>query len=179
MVYVFLAPGFEEVEALAPVDILRRARAEVRTVGVGGPVITGAHGIPVQCDITAAEAEEKGLEMAILPGGMPGAANLEASAEVQRLLDHCAANGLWIGAICAAPFVLGHKGLLRGRRATCYPGFETELEGAEYTAALVEQDGRYITGKGPGAALEFGFRLAEALRGREIAAKLREAMQCR
>ena len=177
MVYVFLAPGFEEIEALAPVDILRRAGVEVRTVGVGGPVIKGSHGVPVQCDITEDQVETAGLEMVVLPGGMPGAANLEKSAQVQKALDYCAQQGLWIAAICAAPFVLGHKGLLKGRRATCYPGFETELLGAQYTAAPVERDGKVITGKGPGAALPFGYCLAEVLKGRETARKLQEAMQ--
>ena len=178
MVYVLLAPGFEEIEALAPTDILRRAGVEVRAVGVGSREIIGSHGIPVVCDLTEEEANLRDLEMVILPGGMPGAANLEASEKVQALLDHCAQNDRWVAAICAAPFVLGHKGLLKGRRATCYPGFEGELTGAVYTAAAVEQDGRYITGKGPGVALEFGFRLAEVLKGAETARRVREGMQC-
>ena len=179
MVAVFLADGFEEVEALAPVDILRRAGVEVCTVGVGKKTITGSHGVPVVCDLLDADLELDHIEMMVLPGGMPGAANLEACPVVQGLMEHCAAYGKWIGAICAAPFVLGHAGLLRGKNATCYPGYEKELKGAKCSGALVERDGRIITGKGPGAALEFGFALAEALRGAATAAKLREAMQCR
>ena len=178
MVYVFLAEGFEEIEALAPVDILRRAGVEVRTVGIGGQVVRGAHGVEVRADLTENEAAADGLEMVVLPGG-PGTPNLEASAAMQRLLDTAAANGLWIGAICAAPSILGHKGLLRGKRAVCYPGYETELAGAQVEHTAVCTDGRIITGNGPGAALGFGFALAAALAGTEKAEAVRTGMQVR
>lgn len=135
MVYVFLADGFEEVEALTPVDLLRRAGAEVRTVGVGSKNITGAHGITVACNMSEDEAAEsikeapEALEMTVLPGGMPGTLNLGKSGTVSHFLDAAAECGAFIGAICAAPSVLGAKGLLRGRRAVCYPGFEDKLTG--------------------------------------------------
>ena len=136
MVYVFLAEGFEEIEALTPVDLLRRAGAEVRTVGVGSKNITGAHGITVACDMSEDEASAsikeapEALEMTVLPGGMPGTLNLGKSETVSHFLDAAAKRGAYIGAICAAPSVLGAKGLLRGRRAVCYPGFEDKLTGA-------------------------------------------------
>ena len=115
MVYVFLANGFEECEALAPVDILRRGGIKVSTVGVGGSEITGAHGIRVCCDTGENEIKESDMQAVILPGGMPGTINLEKSAAVQNALDYAAERGLIIGAICAAPSVLGHKGLLKGK----------------------------------------------------------------
>lgn len=182
MVAVFFAPGFEELEALAPVDVLCRAGVEVCTVGVGGRTVAGAHGVSVECDREAGPAfleQLDQLEMVVLPGGMPGAQNLEDSPQVAAVLGEAARRGLWIGAICAAPFVLGHRGLLRGKRVTCYPGYETELTGAVYTGAAVEEDGRLITANGPGAALPFALRLAAALRGEAVAASLAEAMQWR
>lgn len=179
MVAVFLATGFEEIEALAPVDILRRAGVEVCIVGVGEKTIIGAHGITVLCDFTDHEVLFDKVEMMVLPGGMPGAANLEACPTVQKLLEHCSKHQKWIAAICAAPFVLGHKGLLKGKSATCYPGFEKELTDAVCTGLSVECDGNVITGKGPGAALEFAFALAGALKGDSVAQKLRGDMQCR
>ncbi|MBQ1211075.1 MAG: DJ-1/PfpI family protein, partial [Clostridia bacterium] len=123
MIYVFLANGFEEIEAIAPIDMLRRAGVEVQTVGIGTDHPTGSHGITVRADLPESAVTTDGLQGVILPGGLPGTTNLEASATVQRLLEHCAANDLLIAAICAAPSVLGHKGLLDGRRYTCYPGF--------------------------------------------------------
>ena len=132
MIYVFLANGFEEVEALAPVDMLRRAKQEVTTVGVTGKIVTGSHHIPVTADITAEELQIGGdMDMIVLPGGMPGTLNEEASPVVQAVIDYCVANDRWIGAICAAPSILGHKGVLNGKTATCYTGFEKELTGAE------------------------------------------------
>ncbi len=180
MVYVFLADGFEETEALAPVDILRRAGAEVLTVGVTGRTVTSSHRIPVTADITKDEIKlDDELELVMLPGGMPGANNLEADETVQSAIDFCAANDRYVAAICAAPKILGHKGLLRGRKATCFPGFEADLEGAELTGELAVTDGRFITGKGAGAALAFGFALVTALFGEDKAAKVAANMQCR
>lgn len=163
MIYVFLADGFEECEALAPVDILRRGGLAVKTVGVGAKTVTGAHGIPVVCDITEEEIEMRDLTAAILPGGMPGTLNLEKSAAVQRALDYAAEHSRFIGAICAAPSVLGHKGLLKGKTATCFPGFEKDLTGARFTDTPAVRDGNIITSCGAGAAYEFGFLLLEAL----------------
>lgn len=179
MIYVFLAGGFEEIEALAVVDILRRAELEVCTVavGTGGTAVRGAHGISVTADVTEDEATPDGLEMVVLPGGMPGTLNLEKSQTVQEFLQLAANNGLWIGAICAAPSILGHNGLADGRRVTCYPGFESQLTHSVYTGRAVEEDGRLITADGPGSAMAFGFLLAEKLTSKERAAMLKGAMQ--
>jgi len=177
MIYVFFADGFEEIEGLAAVDILRRAELEVQTVGVGGKVVTALHGVPVTCDITDAEARREGLEMIVLPGGGPGTRNLEASPVVQGYLDYAVENGLWVAAICAAPTILGNKGLLKGKRATCYPTLSAKLEGAAFTGERVEQDGRIITGKGPGASIPFALRLVEALLGKEKADAVQAALQ--
>lgn len=162
MIYVFLAEGFEEIEALAPVDLLRRAGKKVVTVGVGDSVIVGSHGIPVVPDTIAQEAElTDELEMIVLPGGMPGTLNLEKSPYVQAAIDFCMDKELPIGAICAAPSILGHKGILRGRRAVCYEGFETQLDGAEIGSGAVAVDGNIITARGAGVAVQFALALVE------------------
>ncbi len=179
MIYVFLAEGFEEMEAIAPIDLLRRAGCEVVTVAVGDPLVNGAHGIPVQADITADRVAYENVEAVILPGGMPGTLNLEASAAVQQMLDYAWKNDLVIGAICAAPSVLGHKGFLDGKRAVCYPGFENELRGATVTTEPVAVDGRIVTAKGAGVGTEFGLALVEMLVGTETAQALREGIQCK
>ena len=180
MIYVFLADGFEEVEALAPIDILRRAGQDVRTVGVTGSTVRGSHGIPVVCDTTIdAVALSDKPEAVILPGGMPGTTNLEANAAVCGIVRDAFADGRLLCAICAAPSVPGHLGLLKGRRATCVPGFEQALLGAEATGESVCRDGGLITAKGAGVALEFGFAIVQALCGDAAADKLRDSMQCR
>ena len=176
MIYVFLAEGFEEVEALTPVDVLRRAGCAVQTVGIGGRVVRGSPGTAVQADITDDEARLDDIEMAVLPGGMPGAQNLERSPVVQRALEQCLAHGKYLAAICAAPFILGHKGVLSGKKATCYPGFEKELKGARVTGAQTEVDGSIITGRGPGAAMAFALTLVKILVNQEKAEELAAAM---
>ncbi len=178
MIYVFLADGFEELEALAPVDILRRGGCEVKTVGVGGKTAVGAHNIPVVCDITAEEALTDGLKAIILPGGMPGTLNLEKSDCVQKFIDFAVENRLYIGAICAAPSILGHKGLLKGKQATCFPGFEKDLEGAKVCDNPVVTDGKITTAYGAGAAFDFSFRLLSELTGdKEGANALKKSMK--
>ena len=180
MVYVFLADGFEEIEALAPVDILRRGNVEVKTVGVTGNIVNGSHGIPVVCDIALDDVKKSDIEAVVLPGGLPGATNLEKSAKVQEILDFVFENNIFIAAICAAPSILGHKGFLKGRKATCYSGFETELFGADYTGAPVESDGNIITARGAGVALDFGFELLSAIKGSDdTSKKLIEGMLCK
>lgn len=180
MIYVLLATGFEEMEAIAPIDLLRRAGETVKTVSITDEkTVMGAHGIPVVADLTSGEAGTDGLKGVILPGGLPGTTNLEASAFVQALLDHAAANELFIGAICAAPSVLGHKGLLRGKKAVCYPGYETELVGAEVVNAPAVIDGRTVTGKGAGTAAAFALALVEAIVSKDTADRLREGIQCK
>ena len=180
MFYIFLADGFEEVEALAPVDILRRAKIPVTTVGVGGELIRGSHNICVKADICIDDLVlGEDTEGVILPGGMPGTRNLDASAAVRSAVTYCADRGLCVCAICAAPSVLGHMGLLRGKRATCFPGFEGELDGALTTGEKVTADGNIITAKGAGCALEFGFAITALARGQEAADAVASAMQTR
>ena len=173
MVYVFLADGFEEIEALTPVDLLRRAGVAVTTLGVGGKrEIKGAHGITVLADAPDTDFADEAPTMVVLPGGMPGASNLDASPAVAAALSKAAACGGFLAAICAAPMVLGHKGYLAGKTATCYPGFESELKGARAKRAPVVRDGNVITGAGMGVAAEFALALVEALCGRDKAAAL-------
>ncbi len=177
MIYVFLAEGFEEIEALTPVDCLRRAGKTVQTVGVGGSVIMGAHGIPVAADITAEDIQlNEALEMIVLPGGMPGTRNLGKSQAVQDALTYCSGQKRLIAAICAAPSVLGARGLLSGKTATCYPGFEPQLTGCNAVAAPVCQDGNIITGRGPGAAMDFALHLVAVLCGKAKAEQLAQGM---
>ncbi len=179
MVLVFLANGFEETEAVAPIDILRRNGQKVVTVGIGEDVITSSHGITVVPDVTEIDiAMSSEIDMIVLPGGMPGTLNLEKSRTVQDAIDYCAQNGKYIAAICAAPSVLGRKGLLKGKKATCFPGFEDFLEGAEFTGAPVEHDGNIITARGAGVAIEFGLKLAELLSDKAASDKIKEAMRC-
>ena len=178
MVYVFLADGFEETEAIAPIDILRRSGVTVKTVGVGAKKITSSHKITVEADLTEDELTTDGLEAVVLPGGMPGTLNLEASKTVQSYIDYADANDILLCAICAAPSVFRHKELLKGKKATCYPGFEKDLVGAQVTDLPAVADGNFITGKGAGAAIEFGLLISETLCGAETANKVRESMQC-
>ncbi|MBR2455301.1 MAG: DJ-1/PfpI family protein [Clostridia bacterium] len=178
MIYVFLAPGFEEIEALAVVDVLRRAELEVLTVGVGEDFVIGSHQIPVACDIAEKNLilDEK-VEAIVLPGGMPGTLNLEKSETVQKAIDWATENEKLVCAICAAPSILGHKGLLNGKNSTCFPGFEDELFGAEISKDYVVKDGNIITARGMGSAIEFGLQIAEVLTTKENAQKIRASLQ--
>lgn len=180
MIYCFLANGFEEVEALTPVDCLRRCEVDVKTVGIGSNIITGSHGVSVLTDLVGEEIElNDNLEMIILPGGMPGTINLEASPIVKETIKFCADNNKIIGAICAAPSILGHMGLLEGKKATCFPGFESQLAGAEISSELACCDGNIITAKGAGAALQFSEKLIEKLISEERAEILMGSLQCK
>ncbi len=177
MVYMFLADGFEEVEALCPLDILRRAGIEVTTVGVGKDMIRGAHGIMVCADIPDVMYRDASPDMVILPGGMPGASNLDLCKTVDAALKAAARKNAYIAAICAAPFVLGKRGLLDGKRAVCYPGFEAELKGAEVDGEnVVVRDGKIITAKGMGAAFEFGLELVRCLRDDGTAQNIKQSV---
>ena len=175
MVYVFLANGFEEVEALAPIDLLRRAAIPTTVVGVGSEYIRGSHGIVVKADITDVCFAPTDIDAVILPGGMPGASNLDACEAVDIALKAAVDGGKIVGAICAAPFVLGKRGYLCGKRATCFPGFEAELLGAGVSGARVERDGNIITAIGMGAAMEFGLMLVAAIKDEETASQLSKA----
>ncbi len=177
MIYLFLANGFEEIEALAPTDILRRLGLEVTTVSVSDEIIVeGAHGIPVVAETLFDKVNLAEAEALIVPGGMPGAATLAAHTGVQHALAAQAARGGLCCAICAGPMGMGQLGLLEGRRATCYPGFEDQLAGATYTGALVEEDGHFITAKGPAAACDFGFAIARRFCSAEQVEQVRQAM---
>ena len=180
MIYLFLAEGFEEIEALCPLDLIRRAGLEICTVGIGNRYITGAHGMTVAADITDDEYLAKNditPEMIILPGGMPGTLNLDASPAVDVAIRHALECNAYIGAICAAPLILGRRGLLKGLRATCYPGFENELTGALEIGGKVIRDGNIITAAGMGVALEFGLELVSVLAGPETAGNIKDAIQ--
>lgn len=178
MVYCFLANGFEELEAIAPIDILRRAGIEVVTVGVTGKTVEGRHGIPIISDVTVDEiSEDEALEAIILPGGLPGAVNLENSQTVQSFIDFAYRKGAYICAICAAPQILGHRGFLKGVEAIAYPGFEKELDGAVISESYVVSDGQFITAKGAGVATEFALAVVSALKGRAVSDSIKSAIQ--
>lgn len=177
MIYVCLATGFEDIEAFAPVDILRRAGLEVATVSVTDDRwVVSAHHVTVGADLLLAEADFEKADMIVLPGGLPGATNLDACAPLKEAIKSHFEEEKPLAAICAAPLVYGGMGLLSGRKATCYPGFESHLKGAEYTGAMVECDGPFITGRGPAAAFEFGYALAEYFLGKAAVLPLREGM---
>ena len=177
--YVFLADGFEEIEALAPIDVMRRAGLSVTTVSVTDSLtVTGAHGIPVVADTLFAQCDYADAALLFLPGGLPGATNLQAHTGLCQLLTAKASQpDVIISAICAAPLVLGGLGILQGKQATCYPGFEDTMQGAHYTAAKVTVDGHIFTACGPGAACELGFTFVEHFCGADKADALRSGMQ--
>lgn len=179
MIYIFFADGFEETEAIAPIDMLRRAGMDVVTVGIKNDGVKSSHGVPVLCDMTDMQVElDERLEMIILPGGMPGTLNIEANPVVQQSIDYCVEHNIPIGAICAAPSILGKKGLLNGREAICFPGFEKFLEGATLSEKKVVTDGVFTTAKGAGVAVEFGLELVKVLCGEEKSESVRKAVQC-
>jgi len=177
MIYEFLADGVEELEAIAPLDILRRAGVEVRTVGIGGKTATGSHGIPITCDITIDRIDAQACEGVILPGG-PGHVKLAESFAALELLRIAAERGAMLAAICAAPSILGQQGYLRGRRACCYPGYEEKLLGAEVSYDPVVADGNVITSRGAGTAVLFGLALVEYLVSPEKAREIAAQIQC-
>ncbi len=179
MVYVLLAEGFELVEAMAPVDILRRAKVEVKTVGVTGLRVKASNGVEVTADQEIAGAGTEDLDCVVLPGGLPGTLNLEKSPQVQALVDFCAQKGKLLAAICAAPSILAHKGLLNGREATAFPSFQKDVEegGGRLSSRYVVQDGPFITARGMGVSTQFGLKLAEVLASPETAQEIRAAIQ--
>lgn len=180
MVYVFLADGFEEIEALTAVDVLRRAEVDVKTVGIEKTEATGAHGITVRTDITVSEILlTNELEAVVLPGGMPGAKNLYDCEAVLNTVRFAASNGKCVAAICAAPFILGKLGILNNKKAVCYPGFEPELAGAYIQSTATATDGNIITGNGPGAATEFAARICAYIAGPEKAKDVLRGMLCK
>lgn len=177
-VYLFLADGFETVEALAPADVMRRAGIEVVTVSImGRRNVVSAQNVPVVADALYEDICFCDADAMVLPGGGTGTDNLSAHEPLRALLVNAHAEGKLVAAICAAPMVFGRIGILKGRKATCYPGCEGDLFGAEYTAAPVEKDGNIITGCGPGVSFDFGFAIVERLCGGDIVGTLRSQMQ--
>ena len=167
MIAVLLADGFEEIEALTPVDMLRRAGLEVKTVGMNGKVVCGSHKIPVICDLEPSEVNTDEVSLVIFPGGMPGSLNLDAAPFTNDIIDAVTKNGGRLAAICAAPLVLGRRGLLKGKRATCYPGFENELVGAIATGEGVVTDGNITTARGMGVSIAFAKELVSLVLGKD------------
>ena len=177
MIYVFLATGFEDIESIAPVDIMRRAGLKVQTVSITGErIVASAHGVGIAADIMLPDVDFRKAEMLVLPGGLPGATNLNDHEGVRDAMLKQYNAGKKVGAICAAPLVLGGLGILNGKRATCYPGFEDQMTGAEYTAEVFTIDGNVITGCGPAATLPYSYAILEMLGYGEQAAALREGM---
>lgn len=181
MVYILLAEGFETVEALAPADILTRAGVKVALAGVEGREIASSQGITIKTNISAEDISVDNIEALVLPGGLPGTHNLEKSPVVQQLIDDCVNRGKLIAAICAAPSILAHKGLLKDREATAFPGFQEELTrgGARLSADYVHRDGQFLTARGMGVSVEFGLALAGILASPERAAEIKVSIQCR
>lgn len=175
MVYVLMVDGFEEIEAIEPIDILRRGGVTVKTVGVFSKKVTGAHNITIETDITIDEVADD-TELLMLPGG-PGHTNIEKSEKATELIKKAHKSGAYVCAICASPSILGKMSLLKNKKATCFPGFESFLEGAKISDEKAVRDGKIITGKGAGAVAEFGFLMLEALKGKDIAEQIRSAMQ--
>ena len=175
-VIVFFANGTEEIEALTPVDYLRRAGADVTLAGVPEKDVTGSHGINISADKAARDCVNADFDMVVLPGGLPGTVNLEIDENVQKILRKAYDEGKYVCAICAAPSVLGKAGMLCGKHATCYPGFEEHLHGAVCEKAPVVCDGNVITSCGAGAAGEFAYALIRALYGEEKSEQIRKAV---
>lgn len=176
MIAILLADGFEEIEALTPLDILRRAGLDVRTVAVGSKVAIGSHGISVICDESADEVYLDRISMAIFPGGMPGSLNLDASPFTDKIINAVENNGGRLAAICAAPLVFGRRGLLSGKNAVCYSGFESELTGANVPDCDVVTDGNITTARGMGVAIPFSLELVKLVLGEEAAESISRAI---
>jgi len=177
-IIVPLANGFEEIEVIVPVDVWRRAGFDVQTVSLTNElIVTGAHQISVLADGLFDETDTSDADMIFLPGGMPGAKNLDSHTGLRNLIVSMAQQGKVLGAICAAPLVLGHNQLLEGKRATCFPGFEKELHGAKHTGSSVETDGNIVTGKGPGIAMQFALTIVARFLGESFLKELESKMQ--
>ncbi|MFV0390693.1 MAG: DJ-1 family glyoxalase III [Paludibacteraceae bacterium] len=176
-VFIFLADGFEEIEAIAPIDILRRAEIDVTTVSISADkTVEGAHGVKILADKIFSEVDCSTSDLLLLPGGGVGTQNLSQHTGLHALLQKQHEEGKLVAAICAAPSVLGKLGILEGKEAICYPGFEDKLTGATLSGNTVVKDGNIITGKGPGVAVPFALKIVEALKGKLIADEVAEAL---
>ncbi len=177
-VSIFVADGMEEVECLAVADMLKRGGVEVETVSImGQPMVTSSHNVTILADKMFEEAKYDDSDMLFLPGGMPGTTHLGEHEGVCSLLKEFHTAGKPVAAICAAPSVLGQLGILNGKKATCYPGFEDQLTGARYTRQGVITDGNVTTSRGVGFAIDMGLELVRVLKGEEVAAQVKEAIQ--
>lgn len=177
MVCVILGSGFEELEAVATVDLMRRAGIEVQLAGIGGALVTGANGITVKADVRIEAVSPEAVEMVVLPGGSKGVESIGACEAATALIRYAHEHGRYIAAICAAPTLLGKLGLLAGIRAVCYPGLEAEMSGAIPAGNdKVIQDGFFITGQAPGACIDFGLKLVEVLKGNAAAARVAKSI---
>ena len=175
--FIFLATGFEETEALATLDVLRRGGIDAASVSImPEKEVRGAHGITAVADVLFKDADFAAADILVLPGGMPGAANLQEHKKLGNLLTSFAEKKNRIAAICAAPKVLGNLGILKGYNATCYPGFENELTGAEVKKDAVVVDRNIITAKGPAFAIPFGLKIIELLKGKDAASEVADGM---
>ena len=177
MVYILLADGFEEAEALVTADLLRRGKVETALVGLDGLEVRGSHGITVTADLTMDEVDRERMEMLVLPGGLGGVESIQMNLFALALIQHAYDNGSYLAAICAAPTILAHLGILDRRKAVCYPGMEEDMG-----SAVVQQgrpvvvDGRIVTGEAAGSVFSFGLKLVEILRGEETAQAVKEAV---
>ncbi len=170
MVYLFLAPGFEESEAVVPADLLRQAGVETALVSLSGETVTGSHGIAVRADLELPQVDLDRAEMLVFPGGGAGVENLWNDGRVSALIQEAARRNIWLAALCAGPVLLARWGLLDGRRAVCYPTRQDQLGGAEVLPeARAVLDGRFVTGHACGSSFDFGLKLVEALRGPQAA----------
>lgn len=175
--YEFIANGTEEIEALTVIDVLRRAGIDAKTVSINESNIAElSHGVKMECDLNIYDSDFNDADILLLPGGLPGATNLNDNPAVRSTILAQYQSGKLVGAICAAPLVLGGLGILEGKKATCYPGFEDQMTGAEYTADVYTIDGNVITGCGPAATLPYSYAILEMLGEGEKAAALREGM---
>ena len=180
MVYMLLGTGFEETEAIAPLDLLRRAGIEVMTVGINGKTVYGGHGIGIEADITLDQMDLTALEMIILPGGLGGVASISASQEALEAVRFAYENNKFTAAICAGPTILARLGITDGKNATCYPGCEGQMGSANMLPnQAAVRDGNVITGTSAGCAIPFGLKLIAALKGDEAAAKIEKQIVIR
>lgn len=173
MVYIILGTGFEDVEAVAPCDILRRGGVQVQFAGIGGLEVKGSNGVTVKADVTVEDMDLENLEMIVLPGGMGGVHSILGCETALHAVRYAWENGRYVAAICAAPTILAKLGITDGKKAVCYPGLEGSMGSADMQDANAVRDGRLVTGRAPGAALDFGLKLLETLQDAETAARVR------
>lgn len=176
MVYIILGTGFEEIEAVSPCDILRRGGVDVKFAGIGGTLIRGSNGITVQADCTVEELDQEQMDMIVLPGGLGGVHSILGSETAINAVKYAYENGKLVAAICAAPTVLAKLHITDGKHAVVYPGMEADMGSAIMEDANVVKDGNVLTGRAPGAAVDFGYLLLQTLQGEETAQKVRAGM---